>query len=255
MGPDVSPPVAQSEAKVQIEGAASSELLPPPWVIEQPPDFPLYYDWWKHAIERWLAFFLLFPAAPLILLLAALVKWASPGKAFYVQTRVGAGGQLFGLLKIRTMKPDAERETGPVWSGDNDDRVFWLGKFLRDFHLDELPQLINVVRGEMCLVGPRPERPELVAVLAKQIPDYLDRLPVKPGITGLAQVTYGADTDLMSVRRKLALDKLFMRSLSVTLDMRILLCTGLRFFGVSYALSRALTNLERVTAPIDRQFE
>ena len=188
----------------------------------------------KVRLEFAIALVLLVLSAPLILVVAVLVKLTSPGPAFYSQVRLGKGGQAFKLHKIRTMRHDCEKATGPRWAVPGDPRVTPLGRFLRRTHLDELPQLWNVLRGEMSLVGPRPERPEFVPNLERLIPHYGDRLLVRPGVTGLAQVQLPADTDLASVRRKLAYDLYYIRHLNLWLDLRLMFCTGVRMFGVSF---------------------
>ena len=131
----------------------------------------------------------------------------------------------FRMYKIRTMRRDAEAHTGPVWTKTKDPRITRIGRILRKLHLDELPQLLNVMRGEMSLVGPRPERPEFVEVLAEEIPGYMDRVLVCPGVTGLAQVNLPPDTDLKSVRRKLLLDRQYVAEAGLLLDVRLFLCT------------------------------
>jgi lipopolysaccharide/colanic/teichoic acid biosynthesis glycosyltransferase len=183
---------------------------------------------------------LLVPAVPLILLSALLVKLTSRGPAFYSQTRVGRFGRPFKIYKMRTMYHDCERHSGPRWSTAGDPRITPVGCFLRKTHLDELPQLWNVLRGEMSLVGPRPERPEFVPSLEQTIPHYRQRLAVRPGVTGLAQVQLPADTDLESVRRKLTYDLYYIAELSLWLDLRIILGTALKVFGVSFPVLRKL---------------
>ena len=136
------------------------------------------------------------------------------------------------MYKIRTMRLDAEAETGPVWAKANDPRITRLGRFLRKLHLDELPQLINVVKKEMSLIGPRPERPEIAAVLAEDIPGYTDRLVVLPGVTGLAQINLPPDSTLDDVRRKLVLDMKYIKQAGPWLDARILMSTFARMVGV-----------------------
>jgi hypothetical protein len=133
------------------------------------------------------------------------------------------------MYKIRSMTHNAEQKTGPAWTQTADPRVTPLGHFLRKFHLDELPQLFNVLRGEMSLVGPRPERPEFVKILSLQIPEYANRLAVKPGITGLAQLNLPPDSDLDSVRRKVVLDLEYIRSATVWFDIKLIFGTALRF--------------------------
>ncbi|MEN6450802.1 MAG: sugar transferase [Thermoguttaceae bacterium] len=184
----------------------------------------------KQAAERLIAALLLILAAPAIVVLAALVRLTSPGPALFSQRRVGKNGRPFLMHKLRTMRVDAEEATGPVWGLPHDPRTTPIGKALRRLHLDELPQLINVVKGEMSLVGPRPERPEFVRVLSEAIPGYLDRIAVRPGITGLAQLNLPPDTDLNCVRRKLVLDREYIGRANAWLDLRLLVCTAFRMF-------------------------
>ena len=147
------------------------------------------------------------------------------------------------IYKIRTMRHKAEAGCGAVWTRPGDPRITRVGRVLRKFHLDELPQLFNVLRGEMSLIGPRPERPEFVHVLAEAVPGYLDRLTVRPGVTGLAQLYLPPDSDLTSVRRKLVLDCEYIREGGPWLDARLFLCTLLRLFKVPH---RWLLPLRRV---------
>jgi lipopolysaccharide/colanic/teichoic acid biosynthesis glycosyltransferase len=179
----------------------------------------------KPSLEYLTAAILLVLLAPAIAIAAILIKLTSPGPAFFRQTRVGKGGREFRVWKIRTMVVDAEAATGPIWSVGRDPRVTPLGHFLRQTHIDEFPQLFNVLAGDMALVGPRPERPEFVVQLDWQLEGYRQRLNVKPGITGLAQVLLPPDSDLESVRRKLAHDLYYIRNLTFWLDLRILLHT------------------------------
>ncbi len=184
------------------------------------------------AANRVLAALLLIPALPMMAILWVLVRLTSPGPALFKQRRVGVGGKVFNLYKIRSMRIDAEAKTGAVWAQSNDPRVTPIGKLLRTLHLDELPQLFNVIAGDMVLIGPRPERPEFTQQLALALPDYLDRLTVRPGITGLAQINLPADTDLESVRRKLDVDLQYIAEANLALDLRIVLATCLRPVGV-----------------------
>lgn len=202
--------------------------------------------------SRLLAFVLLVACCPLIAILILLVRVTSKGPGLYRQVRVGKDGRIFVMYKLRSMVIDAEAGSGPVWTqSEGDPRITTLGRFLRKSHLDELPQLVNVVRGEMALFGPRPERPELVHVLADNVPGYLDRLAVKPGITGLAQINLPPDTDLESVRRKLFLDSEYIREASFWLEMRMFLWTGLRLCGVPSSLATRVFALDRrVPGPI-----
>lgn len=185
------------------------------------------------AVVEWLAALALaIVLGPVIAVLALLVKATSAGPAFYTQVRLGLHGRPYRIYKLRSMSHNCEAKTGAVWSsGRGDSRVTALGRILRDTHLDELPQLWNVLRGEMCLVGPRPERPEIVAKLECVLPDYRHRTLIRPGVTGLAQVQLPPDTDLESVRRKLAYDLHYVREVSLVLDMRILFATFFQFMA------------------------
>jgi lipopolysaccharide/colanic/teichoic acid biosynthesis glycosyltransferase len=193
------------------------------------------YDFFKSVIEFALALFLTILAAPIILFTALLVKLTSPGPAFYCQTRLGRNGRPYTIFKLRTMLHDCEKLSGPCWSAAGDPRITPLGLFLRRSHLDELPQLWNVLRGDMSLVGPRPERPEFFPRLEENLPLYRSRLVVRPGVTGLAQVQLPPDTDLASVRRKLAYDLYYLRSCSLWLDFKIFAATALHVVGVPYS--------------------
>lgn len=173
-----------------------------------------------------LASLLLFTlAAPVMLLVAIIIKLDSKGPVFYSQERVGMGGRPFKMLKFRTMRTDAEAQ-GVMWAQKNDSRVTGIGKYLRRFRVDELPQILNVLKGEMGIVGPRPERPEFVAKLKKQIPYYDLRTLVPPGITGWAQVKYPYAASLEEAREKLHYDLWYVKHLSVLLDCSILFHTA-----------------------------
>jgi lipopolysaccharide/colanic/teichoic acid biosynthesis glycosyltransferase len=201
----------------------------------------------KGALDRALGLILLIPAVPVIALLVAAIRATSRGPGIYSQVRVGKGGVNFTMYKLRSMRSDAEAGSGPTWSASGQDpRVTRLGFWLRRLHLDELPQLWNVVRGEMSLVGPRPERPEFVTVLEEQVPGYLNRLAIVPGITGLAQINLPPDSDLDSVRRKLIVDCEYIRTAGFWMDARIIFCTILRMLWIKGpAVTRAL-GLERI---------
>lgn len=185
----------------------------------------------KDVVDFLLGLIFLLLIAPVMLLAALLVKLTSSGPAFYSQTRIGKNGKPFTILKLRTMYHNCESTSGPRWSTPGDSRITPLGRLLRRAHIDEFPQLWNVVRGDMALVGPRPERPEFIPSLTKALPHYPGRLLVRPGMTGLAQVQLPADSDLESVRRKLAYDLYYVRHVGLWLDLRILagtLCYLLR---------------------------
>ncbi len=213
----------------------------------------------KRAMDIVLSIGLLIVLAPVMLLTAVAVKLTSPGPVIFRQTRVGlnlrqgrrdrriqnAGppfqlgerrdpasdrrrrhsyGRHFTLYKFRTMRVDAEKN-GAQFAVRGDPRVTPIGRFLRKTRLDELPQLWNVLRGEMSLVGPRPERPEFIAQLSEQIPDYLARLGLKPGLTGIAQIVNGYDNDIEGFRRKVAYDLLYLQNCCLWNDVKILLRT------------------------------
>jgi lipopolysaccharide/colanic/teichoic acid biosynthesis glycosyltransferase len=184
-------------------------------------------QFWKSAFDFVLALVLLVLTAPVMMLAIVIVHLTSPGPVIYCQTRLGLNGRRYTIYKIRSMYHDCERLTGARWSTPGDSRVTWIGKFLRATHIDELPQLFNILRGEMSLVGPRPERPEIVVGLELAIPCYRDRLQVRPGVTGLAQVQLPPDTDLEGVRRKVAYDLYYIERASLWLDLRLIVATAL----------------------------
>lgn len=199
----------------------------------------------KPFTSRLLAGLLLVPGLPLMGFLILLVRLTSPGPGVYRQRRIGKNGCCYWMYKIRTMRQDAESRSGAVWAQPNDPRVTWLGYWLRKLHLDELPQLINVLRGEMTLIGPRPERPEFIETLVNEVPGYLDRISVAPGVTGLAQINLPPDTDFDSVRRKLVLDREYIAKASMWLDLRILGCTLCRAGGIPGDTAMRLFLLQR----------
>ena len=163
---------------------------------------------------------------PVMLIAAAATKLTSPGPALYKQTRVGKNGEAFRIWKIRTMMHNAESSTGAVWSQADDPRITRLGKFLRQTHIDEFPQLFQILSGRMSLIGPRPERPEFVQHLQWQVPRYTERLSVKPGVTGLAQMLLPPDSDTEGVRRKVQCDLYYVHHLGPWMDARIMIQTG-----------------------------
>lgn len=198
---------------------------------------------YRNLLETVLTLLLLLLAVPVMGFAAFLVRLTSRGPIFYLQKRVGQQGRIYTLYKIRTMFHDCERFTGPRWATAQDPRITPVGRCLRRLHIDELPQLWNVLRGEMSLVGPRPERPEIAEHLERLIPRYRERLAVRPGLTGLAQVQLPPDCDLDSVRAKLAYDLYYVQNLRSSLDMRILLCTGSHLLGIPFAFSNRFLKL------------
>ncbi|HOM16704.1 MAG TPA: sugar transferase [Thermoguttaceae bacterium] len=203
----------------------------PPTPSPAPGEAAERYFRWVGWLNRIGAGILLVPAIPIIGVLVFLVRLTSYGPGIYRQKRVGRNGRVFTLYKIRTMIHNAEALTGPVWTAPNDPRITKFGKLLRAVHLDELPQLFNVLMGHMSLVGPRPERPEFTEYLAQEVPGYMRRYVVPPGITGLAQINLPPDTDVDNVRKKLLLDLEYIRTANWKLDLKILLCTAVRLFG------------------------
>jgi lipopolysaccharide/colanic/teichoic acid biosynthesis glycosyltransferase len=182
---------------------------------------------------------------PVVLVAAILVKLDSHGPIFIKQVRVGVNrrmpkpktalpsdrrrednyGALFTIYKLRTMRSDAEAKTGPIWARQNDARITRVGKVLRKTRIDEIPQFLNVLKGDMCIIGPRPERPLFIGQLSHHIQGYTKRLKVKPGITGLAQVRYCYTSSIEDTRKKLKYDLLYIRKMGFVLDMNILLNT------------------------------
>jgi lipopolysaccharide/colanic/teichoic acid biosynthesis glycosyltransferase len=161
---------------------------------------------------------LLILTAPLMVVVALLVKLSSPGPIILQQRRLTKDGREFSMLKFRSMRCDAETASGPVLAQKNDSRVTAIGRLIRLTRLDELPQLLNVLRNDMSLIGPRPERPEIAAQLRREIPNFDRRLRVKAGLTGLAQVEMGYSSCASSYRRKIAFDRLYVKNQSLMLD-------------------------------------
>lgn len=179
----------------------------------------------KRLLDLGLAALGLLIVAPLVPLIAAAIRLTSPGPVFYSQQRVGREGRLFTIHKFRSMRRDAEAGIGAVWSTRNDPRVTPLGRFLRRTRLDEIPQFWNVLRGDMSFVGPRPERPEFVSNLTKEIPFYGQRHVVRPGLTGWAQIRHSYGSDVEGALQKLQYDLFYIKRLSIAFDLFVLLET------------------------------
>ena len=184
---------------------------------------------WERAVKRTIdiaiSFVTLFVGMPLWLVVAAAIRLDSKGPVFYTQERVGKDEKLFRIIKFRSMDHDAEAASGPVWAEKRDPRVTRIGKIIRRLRIDEVPQLINVLDGDMSLVGPRPERPFFVDQLAKEIPLYKRRLKVRPGITGWAQVKHKYDESVADVRKKVQYDLSYIENMSLRMDFKILVST------------------------------
>jgi lipopolysaccharide/colanic/teichoic acid biosynthesis glycosyltransferase len=183
------------------------------------------YSFFKRCFDFSVAAGSLLVFSPLFLIIWFLVKIDSDGPVFFKQTRLGKDGKLFEIWKFRTMRNNAEFETGPVWTEDDDPRVTRIGQFLRKSHLDELPQLLNILRGDMSLIGPRPERPEFMKAICAHIPHFNKRLNIRPGITGLAQTRYHYGASLKDAARKLRYDALYIKKQCWLLDFQIILWT------------------------------
>jgi len=240
------------EALVERAGSAAPPTVQEAWPAggERRPDgaaqggeSPDPEPWGSRVLNLSLALLALVVLAPVFLLLAFAVKLSSRGPVFYTQERVGLdrrslgqvdsnrrrksdlGGQPFTIYKFRTMRVDAEAHSGAVWAQQDDPRVTPIGRVLRQYRLDELPQLLNVLRGEMNIVGPRPERPGIFAELRTHIAEYPLRQRAKPGITGLAQISHHYDSSIDDVRRKVRYDLEYIRRQSVREDLRIMVRT------------------------------
>lgn len=180
---------------------------------------------------------------PVIAVTWMAVRFTSAGPGFYSQVRVGQNGRHYRIYKVRTMYHNCEKGSGATWCTRHDPRITPVGRVLRKLHLDELPQLWNVLLGDMSLVGPRPERPEFVKPLSEAIPGYGERHLVRPGVTGLAQIQLPSDTDFESVRTKLVLDQCYVGSGSIWLDLRVMLGTVVYLMGFSYDRVRRMMRL------------
>jgi len=180
----------------------------------------------KRLIDFTVSFLILFVFLPLWVIIALLIKLSSQDPVFYKQKRVGFKGKVFTMYKFRSMIKDAEKHTGPVLVEGKDTRITVIGKILRRPHLDEIPQFINVLEGDMSLVGPRPERPYLVEKFKDKIPLYSRRLSVRPGITGWAQIKQSYESSIKDVTKKLEYDLFYIENMSLQLDLSILLRTA-----------------------------
>jgi lipopolysaccharide/colanic/teichoic acid biosynthesis glycosyltransferase len=186
---------------------------------------PRFADRVKRASDLLIASALIVLTLPLIILAALAIKFDSAGPALYRQQRVGLRGQRFMLFKFRSIVENPERDGRPVWAAHGNPRVTRVGRFIRLVRIDELPQLFNVLRGDMSMVGPRPERPYFVDQLSKLIPRFAERHAIKPGITGWAQINFPYGASIEDARSKLVYDLDYIEKRSVRLDFRILLST------------------------------
>lgn len=185
-------------------------------------------DWeksMKRVIDVFMSFIMLVISLPITLITAIAIKIESRGPIFYRQERMGLNGKVFKIIKFRSMVQDAEKKSGPVWSTKGDPRITRVGAFIRRVRIDEIPQIINIFKGEMSFVGPRPERPFFVEKLSKEIPLYRRRLKVRPGITGWAQVKHKYDESVEDVKVKLRYDLFYIENISLSMDFKILFRT------------------------------
>ena len=215
--PDLFDVIAGHVHNTQIHGEQLMELMPD--------RLPFWQKLTKTISDYIFSSFVLLISSPVLLAIAIAIKLDSRGTVFYSQERVGKGGRIFSILKFRSMVSDAEKNTGPVWAGKNDPRITRVGAFIRKTRLDEIPQFINVLRGDMSVVGPRPERPQIVEELKKVYPFFEKRLTVKPGITGWAQVKLEYSDTVESIGDKLKYDFYYIENQSLFLDLEIMLRT------------------------------
>jgi sugar transferase (PEP-CTERM system associated) len=210
----------------QLTGKILIKDLRPSWLIFSA-GFrqTLSYKVLKRLMDIFFSLIGLILFSPVMLLTAILIKLDSAGDALFKQERVGQYGKPFTLMKFRSMNSGAEEETGPVWAKENDSRITRVGKIIRKLRIDELPQLINVLKGEMSFVGPRPERPYFINKLQQRIPYYTQRLTVKPGVTGWAAVEFQYSSNVEGAVEKLQYDLYYIKNISLFLDLLIILKT------------------------------
>jgi sugar transferase (PEP-CTERM system associated) len=205
-----------------VTGKIAVENMKPSWMIFNPGfDISKRHVAAKQSLSVIFTLIALLILSPVILIVMVLIKLDSPGPIFFKQERVGRDSKTFTLWKFRSMHLDAESETGPVWAAKNDPRVTRVGRLLRRSRLDEVPQLYNILRGDMCLIGPRPERPTFVNELSETIPYYQIRLTVRPGLTGWAQINYQYANSIEDSLEKLQYDLFYIKHMSIVLDVII----------------------------------
>jgi sugar transferase (PEP-CTERM system associated) len=210
----------------KISGRIEVEQLYPSWLIfAEGFRFSPTFNLMRRALSTLVSFILLIVVLPVLPFVILAIKLESRGPVLYRQKRVGRAGQVFYCFKFRTMRQDAEADTGPTWAGDDDPRITRVGKFLRSSRIDEVPQLWCVFKGDMAFVGPRPERPEFVEWLTKEIPYYGMRHAVRPGITGWAQVQYKYGNTVEDAKQKLQYDLFYIKNASLGLDLLIMFQT------------------------------
>ncbi len=203
----------------------TSQIYGFPLIDIMPQLMPEWEKKLKRLMDITVSLLILIITLPVTLLTAVAIKLDSKGPVFYRQERMGQNGKIFKVYKFRSMVNDAEKHTGPVWSSKDDPRITRVGRFIRRVRIDEIPQMINVLKGEMSLVGPRPERPYFVEKLSEEIPLYRRRLKVRPGVTGWAQVKHKYDESIEDVKTKLRYDLFYIENISLRMDLKILFRT------------------------------
>ncbi|HEX7358025.1 MAG TPA: sugar transferase [Ignavibacteriaceae bacterium] len=205
--------------------ARTSQIYGIPLIDIMPELMPEWEKKLKRLMDISISFLILIVSSPIIILTAIAIKIDSEGPVLFKQERLGQNGKPFNVYKFRSMIKDAEKYTGPVWSQKDDPRVTRMGRFVRKVRIDEIPQMLNVLKGEMSLVGPRPEREFFVEKLSKEIPYYKRRLKVRPGVTGWAQIKHKYDESIEDVKIKLRYDLFYIENMSIRMDFKILLRT------------------------------
>ena len=205
--------------------ARTSQIYGVPLIDLMPELMPEWEKKLKRLMDIVLSFILIVLASPVLVIFSIAIKLESKGPVFYKQERMGLNGKIFKIIKFRTMVNNAEKLTGPVWSTKDDPRITKVGKFVRKVRIDEIPQTVNVLKGDMSFVGPRPERPFFVEKLSQEIPLYKRRLKVRPGITGWAQVKHKYDETVEDVKMKLRYDLFYIENMSLRMDFLIIIRT------------------------------
>ncbi len=205
--------------------ARTNQIYGIPLIEIMPEIMPVWERIVKRGMDFLISLVVLVLFSPVWLLIALAVKIDSKGPVIYKQERLGKNGAVFSVYKFRSMVENAESDTGPVWAQKDDPRITRVGRFLRKTRIDEIPQFLNVLKGEMSLVGPRPERPVFAEEIQKELPLHNRRLRVRPGITGWAQVKHKYDATLEDVKQKLEYDLYYIENMSLRLDLKILVNT------------------------------
>jgi exopolysaccharide biosynthesis polyprenyl glycosylphosphotransferase len=223
--PDVSMKLLPDFYQLVSGLSKTNQIFGMPLVEISPEPMPLWEKTIKRVFDIVVSAIVLVVTFPVLFLIGLAIRLTSPGPAIYRQKRVGRNGKTFTIYKYRTMLNNAEKHSGPMWAKKDDPRITKMGYWLRKLRIDEIPQLLNVLKGDMSLVGPRPERPHFVEQFSEQIPLYTRRLRVRPGITGWAQVKWKYDTSLDDVKEKTKFDLFYVENASLRMDAKILINT------------------------------